>query len=698
MEPPSHIDPGYIARVVRTLCVEGDVIEVRVLGVPRKGLISGYFDDFDRLAFAAAQYDGRAEATYFTLNPVQPALLARGDNRLVEWAKHTTSDADIVCRRWMLIDLDPARPAGISSSDIELQAALGRRDEVAEWLDLAGFPPGLRGMSGNGAHLLYRLDNLPNDEEHTTLIQNCIAVIGARFSDKAVDIDRKVFNASRLCKLYGTLVRKGDNVPDRPYRRSRLDIPNVLPESVSLDQLRWLSRQTAEPARVAVPRAAAQVTAGRRLALRVPAYLAAAGLSEGADYRIKRKKGATWYNLRLCPVHADPHPNFECGICQSDDGAMGAKCQHDSTKTWRDFKAALGDPTRFYDGGDSARPNPATIPCESSEDAPVPARPENSHPNSREINLDELLAFVRCPTEHLWRYKAKTAPPATGEGLVQDITRAGLLRCYEGAAPSPLEGVQSRWREQLEAWEIAPVFKTLDTYTRLHIQILLPFLKGDIKKPNGEPYRAPHLTDAYQKLYEQKGLLKLRAEIDRLAAGIPVVLGDESLADMFASTIEITLRFQQPALSEVIGVQEPFNVLLPNGWTLAGLADLALRADDQDKAILEIWDWLPTASTWQILRRDLKVVAALHAQSDKWPGGVDRVRVRYLRTGEAVDVFGRIVLPWSQTLLVTACQAMQEASIGVPRLAVSTAQCRGCPYWTECMSDTGWNVLGAVNH
>ena len=64
-------------------------------------------------------------------------------------------------------------------------------------------------MSGNGAHLLYRLDNLPNDEEHTTLIQNCIAVIGARFSDKTVDIDRKVFNPAGLCKLYGALVRKG---------------------------------------------------------------------------------------------------------------------------------------------------------------------------------------------------------------------------------------------------------------------------------------------------------------------------------------------------------------------------------------------------------------------------------------------------------------------------------------------------------
>ncbi len=54
---------------------------------------------------------------------------------------------------------------------------------------------------------------------------------------------------------------------------------------------------------------------------------------EGQDYRIKLKKGVTSYSLRLCPVHADPHPNLECGICQSDDGAVGVKCQHGGTKS-----------------------------------------------------------------------------------------------------------------------------------------------------------------------------------------------------------------------------------------------------------------------------------------------------------------------------------------------------------------------------
>lgn len=691
MELPSHADPAYIAHVVGTLCVTGDVIEARVLGVQRAGHVSGYFDDFDRLAAAVAVYDGRAEAIYFTLNPVQPALLARGNNRLMQWARHTTSDADILRRRWLLIDLDPQRPVGISSSDAELEAALVRREEIVEWLDLAGFPPGLCGMSGNGAHLLYRLDNLPNDEEHTDLIRRCIAVIAARFDDTVVDVDKKVYNPSRLCKLYGTLVRKGENMPDRPHRRSRLDMPDTLPEPLSLDQMHWLASQAAEPARVTVPRTGAQVIAGRRLD--VPAYLSAAGLLEGRDYRIKHKKGTTWYNLRICPVHTDPNPNFECCICQSDDGAMGAKCQHDSSKTWREFKAALGDPAKFYVDNVSAR--------RELQDAPIieaglvqPAHAVESA--CHKVDLEEVLVFARCPMEHLWRYKIGLTPPITGNALVQETVRGGLFHFYSGVAVSPLEGVQSQWRDRLSGWGIVKSYELLDCYARLRLEITLPFLNGQIKKPSGETYRAPRMSQVYRQLSEQKGLLSLRAEIDQAAGGAPIVLtDDESLADLFADTIEIALRFLKPLPTQMIGIHEPFSVPLPDGLIMTGYVDLVLPGDS-DKANLELWDFTSVAFPWPILRHDLQVIAALHARSDKWPAGVDRVMVRYVRTGQVAEVFGRTIPPWTAAALATALQATMR-STGVPRLAVSALQCKECPYWTECTSENGWNILGTAS-
>jgi hypothetical protein len=46
-------------------------------------------------------------------------LLARANNRVVEYAKHATRDDQIERRRWLLIDFDPVRPSGISSTDAE---------------------------------------------------------------------------------------------------------------------------------------------------------------------------------------------------------------------------------------------------------------------------------------------------------------------------------------------------------------------------------------------------------------------------------------------------------------------------------------------------------------------------------------------------------------------------------------------------
>ena len=78
VELPSHVDPAYISRVIRALCAEGDVIEARVLGVPRAGHISGYLDDFDRMASRVARYDNVLSFTYSkaeqdTLRPSETA-------------------------------------------------------------------------------------------------------------------------------------------------------------------------------------------------------------------------------------------------------------------------------------------------------------------------------------------------------------------------------------------------------------------------------------------------------------------------------------------------------------------------------------------------------------------------------------------------------------------------------------------------
>jgi hypothetical protein len=206
----------------------GDIHEVRIPKAGRGGTIAGYFDDPDRMADAVLGIDGTVPGVYVTMNPCNPALLARAANRLQGRVQVTTSDADIVRRRWLLIDFDPVRPAGISSTDREHLRAISVA--CGAWDDLrgAGFPDPVVGDSGNGAHLLYRVV-LANDASATNLVKGILAGIAARCATEDIAVDQTVFNAGRITKAYGTMVCKGDNLPDRPHRRSRLlEIPDHL--------------------------------------------------------------------------------------------------------------------------------------------------------------------------------------------------------------------------------------------------------------------------------------------------------------------------------------------------------------------------------------------------------------------------------------------------------------------------------------
>ena len=202
----------------------GQVVEVRAL--TDQFTHSGYFSDHDALVRSVEPLDADSSVhgIYVTLNEVNPALLSRRANRIkmrLGKKDSTTSDADILRRRWLPIDIDPLRPSGVSSTDEEHGLALAKADEVARWIAGLGFPDPIRADSGNGAHLLYRID-LPNDEAATALVKACLTTLDALFSDERVSVDTANFNAARIWKLYGTVSRKGDNTPERPHRRSRI--------------------------------------------------------------------------------------------------------------------------------------------------------------------------------------------------------------------------------------------------------------------------------------------------------------------------------------------------------------------------------------------------------------------------------------------------------------------------------------------
>jgi hypothetical protein len=203
----SKVSREHIDFAIAALFRAGDVVELRIPKAGRLRTISGYFDDFGKLAEAIEMHSGNFEGIYYTLNPVNRALLARANNNAKEYAQATTNDRDVIRRRWLLIDIDPVRPAGVSSSNLEKEAAKAKARAVRAWLAERGWPAPLAADSGNGYHLLYRID-LENNEESTALVKSCLAALASKFDDDTNKVDTTVYNAARIVKAYGSMATR----------------------------------------------------------------------------------------------------------------------------------------------------------------------------------------------------------------------------------------------------------------------------------------------------------------------------------------------------------------------------------------------------------------------------------------------------------------------------------------------------------
>ena len=320
-----------IRDTIAALFQPGQVVEVRA--ITEEGMASGYFNDFEALAAAVEPLDSTngTQGIYVTLNEVNPALLSRRANRIkgrLSKKDATTADSDIILRRWFPIDIDPVRPSGVSATGEEHERALERAEQVAAFLSEKGFPAPARGDSGNGAHLLYRID-LPNDAHAGELVKRCLEVLDVLFSDAHAKVDTAIFNAARIWKLYGTISRKGDHTPERPHRRSHLLVVPDRLEVADEDLLRHLA--------ASLPSAPVETKSSSRKALDLREWLRTHGLGVETE---KPYQGGTLFVLEECPF-SGAHRDGAFAI-QFGNGAIYTGCHHASCgggiQRWRELR------------------------------------------------------------------------------------------------------------------------------------------------------------------------------------------------------------------------------------------------------------------------------------------------------------------------------------------------------------------------
>ena len=319
-----------VRKTIALMKPDNELFEVRIIHNSGKKNYSGYFTDADKLISALKRVNLSDCNAYMTLNPLNPACIARTQkDKFEQNPKTTTGDADVLGWNWLFIDLDPKRPAGTSSSNEQLEKAKELGNKVFQFMKNLGFNKPLMALSGNGVHLLYKI-YLKNDRENTEFIKKCLKTLDMLFSTEEIEIDLKTFNPARVCKLYGTLAQKGANHPDFPHRMSCI-LGN--PAKVEVNKIDYLKKLCS-----LYPEEEEKPSKYNNYSPRdfdLDDWL----IKNGLNYKKTSWSNGTKYILDCCPFDSN-HKGKDACIFQSGNGAIGFHCFHNSCsdKTWRDVR------------------------------------------------------------------------------------------------------------------------------------------------------------------------------------------------------------------------------------------------------------------------------------------------------------------------------------------------------------------------
>lgn len=309
-----------------------ELVEIRILDPETKRSYSGYFTDIETILKEVKKYE--RSNLYFTLNVIDPACYSREQHdKISTRPKSTTSDNEIIARKWCLIDIDCEKPSDTNSTDEEKELAKEVVNNVYAFLRDEGFEKPVVCDSANGFHLLYKQAMLSN-EKNTETMKNFLKVLDMYFSTDKVKIDCSTFNPSRICKLYGVYSRKGADTKERPQRESKiLKVPSEVKVTPN-EYFEKVASYLPQPEK-------------RDMSNNYGASIF--NLDEFiAKYNIKIRnvveaKDFTKYVLEECPFNSS-HRAPDSAIFKMRDGSFGFKCLHnsDSHYTFRDFRL-------FYD-------------------------------------------------------------------------------------------------------------------------------------------------------------------------------------------------------------------------------------------------------------------------------------------------------------------------------------------------------------
>ena len=305
-----------------------ELVEIRILDPATRKTYSGYFTDIETLLEAIKPYD--RSAIYFTLNVIDYACYSREQrDRISTKVKSTTSDGEIIERKWCLVDVDCEKPSDTNSSDEEKELAKSVVNNVYKFLRDEGFESPIVCDSANGFHLLYK-QAMNSTPENTETMKRFLQVLDMFFSTDKVKIDCSTFNPSRICKLYGTYSRKGSDTPERPQRCSSI---LKVPSEIKITQNEYFEKVASY---LPEPEKKDRFNNYGASSFDLDEFIKehdikVTKVEDGKDYRK--------YVLEECPF-CSSHRAPDSAVFKMRDGGFGFKCLHNSCSkyTFKDFR------------------------------------------------------------------------------------------------------------------------------------------------------------------------------------------------------------------------------------------------------------------------------------------------------------------------------------------------------------------------
>jgi hypothetical protein len=309
-----------IKKTLALLFEPGQVIAVS--GITLDGTMSKkFYPDMDQAAAVIEKADGSGKFKGLYLN-------------LQKLKDGSTSDTrkDVALYTNFMIDFDRKVKAG-NATDDERGAIERVMQQAKGWLcEVLNSEP-LVADTGNGFHLVFKLEPFVADSEAMGLLKECIVAVKARFEkpDVNVEVDVTVAEPEQLTRCYGTWNRKHPETPGRPQRRSKVLSAPTQWRPVGKSRLEFLAGEAPAP-----EHSQARVRKGGMPSLQgdfdVYDFCDHYELSIVGEFD---KGGKTYFVLSECPMAGKKHSGDQAKSCLIIGDTLGFRCFSDDCDSYK---------------------------------------------------------------------------------------------------------------------------------------------------------------------------------------------------------------------------------------------------------------------------------------------------------------------------------------------------------------------------